>query len=409
VTLFNHHEIAKHYKEKYAQTSYPFHLTAPISTDINLSDWIKIPVNLDRINSKLLPFIIAISEIFRFEIGITQPEYRLSTDSILSLKVKQTTALHSQKTRTLIDDWHLLTGMQKQFWEGMGRAVFVKYLFQDNDFSINNALVDKNNYFVALDPDKCFWSVTSKYHYFRDIKVITNNNCPFPVTPFKTAAGRPLFIIKDKHSSFIGDLHKEDYDNLPLLRHQYPSDWFFLLSELKPYSKTLSNNMRFLNEKHFSTLKSLVTKLIKNVLLELHLDDEQDKHDALALVASQLQKLSEIGKQSEKFKHYLQQHGFQAMHAVIYEIHQFIKSTHHYHLDNSEIQTAIEESIYETVIDEYTQLLSHMNFTELSHEEKLQLKQYVRQIQNETSDARHIARDFYLSQKMTYHANSIRL
>jgi hypothetical protein len=386
--------IANHFKEKFSQTSYPFKHS---DKEFDSSEWIKIPFRTDRVNVKLQPFIIAISEIFRFEIGITQPEYRLADGYILSRKVKQENLSGSSQSRSLLDDWHVLTGNEKIFWEGMGRAVLVKYLFQENDFNIQNALIDKNNYFVAIDADKCFWKITEKYHYFRDVKILTYNNSPFPVTPFTAASGRPLFIVNNKKRSFIGDLHVTDYDNLPFLKHQYPSDWFFHLPQLKSYSSALTNDQRFLNEKHFAALKTLVTVFIKNILIELHIPDDKDKVDASSFVANQIEKFTQVCKQSMTFRDYLQKNGMAAMRAVLYEIHQFIGFNDYYRLGNSELQKEIEDVMCEQVIGEYSNLLKSFDLPGLTNGDESELK---------SVDSVNQVRDFYTGQLMEYHARN---
>lgn len=401
-------DIVHLYKNKFNQTHYPFKHPANPGGEFNMYEWVKIKIKLEKIHRNLLPFIIAINEIFRFELGNTQPECRLSDTHILSKKIEQDADVGQFRVKTLYAYWNQLVSDKNLYWEGIGRVVFCKYLYQDNDFNSYNALIDKNNYFIGLDAETCFWTVTEKYHYGpnykpSNVKVIAHNNSPFSVSTTTTSAGKPIYLIHDKTRDFVGDLHKEDYETLPAIKHFYPCNWFFLAPELRHYTNALANNPRFLNEKYFATLKSLVTTCMKQLLIDLHIEDEKDQRDAHQLISSQLLKLTEIGKQSAAFTQYVQSNRMTAMQVVLYEISRFFNDINAYVLADSTAQLQLQEYIYADAITQYENLLVKLN-APLMIEEKFALSQYAKAIHSNSIETSKIAHDFYKAQGMDYQA-----
>jgi hypothetical protein len=401
-------DIVNLYKNKFTQTSYPFRHPANPGIEFNMYEWVKIKIKSEKIHPNLLPFVIAINEIFRFELGSTQPECRLSDTHILSKKVEQDDEVGQFRVKTLYAYWNQLISNKDLYWEGIGRAVFCKYLYQDNDFNSYNALVDKNNYFIGLDTETCFWTVTEKYHYGpnhkpSNVKVLANNNSPFSVSTVSTAAGKPIYLIADKTRDFVGDLHKDDYKTLPKIKHFYPCNWFFLAPELKSFTNALANNPRFLNEKYFATLKSLVTTCMKQLLIDLHIQDAKDQQDANQLISSQLLKITEICKQSTEFMQYINVNRITAMQGVLYEINQFFNDISAYVLEDSAAQLRLQEYVYRDAIRQYETLLIKLNIPLIS-EEKFALAQYANAIHSHSIDAHKIAHDFYKAQGMNFHA-----
>lgn len=368
-------DIVNQYKNHYAESGYPFKQTG----DFVDNDWIRIKIKWESICPNLLPFIVTINEIFRFEIGNTQPECRLSDSYILSKRVKQDADVGEFQIRTLFYYWSKLVSNQCEFWEGLGRVVFCKYLYQDNDFNLYNGLVDINQYFVGIDVEKCFWPVLEKYHNppnhkSTDAKYVFDNNTPFTIKYAFTKSGKPIFLIPDKKRDFIGEIHKDDYESLPNLKYLYPTNWFFLSPDLQHYTKSLSSDIRFLNEKHFSALKALVTIDAKKFLIELHIDDEKDKHDAFDFVSIQLLKLTEICKQSSSFLNYLQCNRLSAMKVIINEIQQFFNNKAYNHTDTN-TQLSVQEFFYCEAIHQFKNLLANLHIP-MTPEEENELLMY---------------------------------
>lgn len=385
-------DILEQFQNEYKNNGYPFDHENYPDPNFDKFQWIKIPINLQSKNPNLLPFVIAISETLRFEIGFTQPQYMLSKEHILSRRIEQDEEVGQFRIRTLYAYWKRFLTDERLYWEGMGRVVLNKYIYQDNDFNLYNALIDKNNYFIAIDADKAFWSVTEKYHLFRDIKIQRYNNTPYIVTDFKTPDGRLAYQIPGKKRSYIGEMHAEDYDTLPLIKHYHPTDWFFLNPEIKKYSTELSQDQRFLNEKYFSTVKAIVTENIKHLLIDIHIAIKQDRKITHQFIKTQLQKLTKIAKQNDAFKKYLQQNKYNLMPAIIHETKNFLNDKN-YKISYFELHQSIIKTICDDIVLQYNKLLETFGHSQIQfHEVSLpDLKQ------------------FYKNQLMEHHAAQINL
>lgn len=403
-----HVDILALYQNKFKQTNYFFQETENAESEFNKYEWVKIKIKFDQIHQNLLSFVIAISEIFRFEIGYTQPEYRLSSKYILSKKVEQGNEVGQFRVRTLYHYWDKLISDKPIFWEGMGRVVFCKYLYQENDLNLYNVLVDKNDYFIGLDPETCFWSLIEKYHYGphykpTNTKVLVHNNTPFTAQRATTAAGKPIYLLQNKKRDFIGDMHNDDYEALPRIKHFYPSNWFFLSPELTSYTKLLSRDCRFLNEKHFSALKSLVTIDMKRLLIDLHIKDKKDQSDAFSFVSQQLKQLTKICGKSQAFMQYLQAHRVILMQVILYEINQFFKNISAYTLEDKKSQVSIQNYIYENSINQFSNLLLTWNCP-LTTSEINNLMAFREKLQYPSRELVEQVNCFYRSQLMHYQA-----
>lgn len=357
-------DIINLYQTRYAQSGYPFKHSENQGKDFVETEWLKIKLKPEKTQPELLPFIITINEIFRFEIGNTQPECRLAENHMLSKRIKQDNVEELQ-VRTLYYYYHQFVANQNLYWEGLGRVVFCRYFYHDNDFNLYNGLVDINNCFIAIDLEQCLWPLTEKYHHgpnkiINQPKFVLTNNTPFTVEFIFSQLGQPAYLIKGKTREFIGELHKDDYEILPRINHFYPTSWFLIMPEFDAYAKSLSRNIRFLNEKHFATLKLLVTMNVKKILINLHLQNENDKNDCIDFISAQLLKLTEICKQSEAFKNYLRANHETALKTIMVEISEFFNNKAYKFADES-LQQSILDIIYTDVNDQYQNLLIEMN------------------------------------------------
>lgn len=379
-TELTYADIVALYKHKFTQNAYPFKHADNPNSDFNLYEWVKIKLKLDKIHCNLLPFIIAINEIFRFEIGNTQPECRLSDTHILSKKVEQDDDVGQFRVKTLYAYWDTLIHNKNIFWEGIGRVVFCKYLYQENDFNIYNALLNKNNYFIGIDPETCFWSITEKYHYGThykpsNVKVLAYK--PATIATYTTVAptGNHIYLIPNKTRDFIGELHLEDYETLPNIKYFYPANWFFLTPELKYYTRALAKNKGFLNEKYFATLKAIVTICMKQLLIDLHIEDKNDNEAAQKFITSQLFKLTEIIQYSAQFMQYLQMNKILAMQTILDEMQRYFTEIKAYTLEDTAMQLRLQKYFYHDAIQQYEALLVKLNMP-LLNEEKIALSEY---------------------------------
>lgn len=388
--MLSYMEIVEQYQKHYLVNGYPFDHEKNPDPNFEKHKWVKIPINYQNKSPSLFPFIIAISEILRFEIGFTQPQYMLSKTHILSQRVEQDDEVGEFRIRTLYSYWKRFLTEERLYWEGMGRVVLIKYIFQDNDFNLYNALVDKNNYFIAIDSDKSFWSVLEKYHICRDIKIQRYNNTPYTVTDFKTPNGQMAYQIMGKKKLYIGDMHAEDYATLPLIKHYHPTDWFFLHPGLKKYSTDLSLDQRFLNEKHFATVKALVTELIKHLLIDLHIPIKQDRKLSHQFIKAQLQKVLKIAKQTEAFKQYLLQNKDKLLGVILYEAKQFLEDKN-YQIGDENLKKQVHNIFHDDIIREYNKLLQNFGEDEIAYQ--------VMPLHN--------IKEFYKKQLMQHHADKI--
>ncbi|VVC75497.1 hypothetical protein AQUSIP_07870 [Aquicella siphonis] len=410
--LTEQQDLFRQFQEGFGCKTYPFRQVKNKAGRFDTSDWIKIKIKHDQTHPNLLAFIIAVNEIFRFEIGHTQPEICMSETHLYSRRVPQDDSVGEYQIRTLYHDWNKMISENNLFWEGMGRVVFNKYLYQDNDFNIYNVVIDKNQYFVGLDPETCFWPIVEKYHRGKknkpsDVKVIVYNNTPFPARMSMTSSGRPVYVIQDKRRAFIGQLHEEDYHALPELKHHYPTHWFFHTPELRSYTRALASDLRFNNEKHFSALKAIITACIKRWLLGLHIRNSQDRQDAIKYVSSQIRILTDICVKSNAFTQYIKDHRLTAVQTIVYEISRFIKQDDIYVLDDAGFQADFQNSLYQMVVFSYAQLLERLN-DPLTPCETDKLHDICAGMDRNRKEMMTGIQHFYQSQLMTYHALRIK-
>lgn len=407
ITPITHADIIHLYKTEYAKSTYPF-IQDTTSRDYHASEWVKIKLKPHN-HPNLQNFVIAINEIFRYEIGSTQPEYRFSETRLLSKRVYQSDDVDPHQIRTLYYYWKEFITNPHLYWEGMGRVIFSKYIYQENDFNLYSAIIDKNNYFIGLDTEASLWPITEKYHFrpnnkFSDAKILINNNSSYPTYKTSTPNGKTFYVISGKKRNFIGELHHEDYENLPRLNHLHPSNWFLLSPELKMYAKSLSRNKRFVSEKYFSTLKFLITDCMKQLLIDLHLPDENDRRDARDLISTQIQKLTTICKHSTAFMSYLQKNYLPAIQVILYETKLFLQHNKAYVLKDKELQLQIHDYIYKCIIQQAETVIQTLNHP-LTADELSVLTDFSNKLLGDSMETSRLAHEFYQSQGMDYHAN----
>lgn len=343
MTINSYQEIANQFKSHFATNGYPFHFEHFPPEKFVKPDWIRIPINFKHYNAKLLPFIIASNELFRFQLAGNYPENLLNDGFIMSRRVMQDDEVGEFRVRTLHYYRNAMLGENPPIWHGMGRGIFLKYFYQDNDFNVNNAIVDKDDNFIVVDHDQCLWPVVEKYHYYKDFKVLTVNNYPGHVKQVKSLSGEPLYLIPDKKKNFIGKMHVKDYDVLPLLNHQFPTCWFLQEADYQGYARKLAENKMFNAEKHFATLKIFVTLNIQKLLLNLHTDNKIDLANACQFLEDQHAKLKTVCQQSVPYQQYLINSGADACAAIKQEINAFFRAYHYYYLPDQALMDRMVE------------------------------------------------------------------
>lgn len=345
MTVYNYQEIAAHYKSHFSTNGYPFYLKNFPEGKFIKTDWIRIPINFKHYNSKLLPFIIANNELFRLQISGNYPENILTDGFIMARRVLQDDEVGEFRIRTLHYYRNAMLGENPPIWQGMGRGIFLKYFYQDNDFNVNNAVIDKDEKFVVVDHDQCLWPVVEKYHYYKDFKVLTVNNYPGHVKQVKSLSGELLYLIPDKKKNFIGKMHVKDYDALPLLNHQFPTSWFLQEPECQGYAKKIAEDKTFNAEKHFAALKVFITLNIQKLLLNMHIDNKIDLTNAGQFIDEQHAKLKSVCQQSLHYQQYLLNEGDAAFVTIKQEIDSFFRTYHYYSLADQALMNDIIESM----------------------------------------------------------------
>lgn len=343
MTINNYQEIAAHYKSQFTANGYPFHLKHYPADKFVKTDWIRIPINFKHHNSKLLPFIIANNELFRLQIAGNYPENLLTDGFIMARRVLQDEEVGEFRIRTLHYYRSAMLGENPPIWQGMGRGIFLKYFYQDNDFNVNNAVVDKDEKFIVVDHDQCLWPVVEKYHYYKDFKVLTVNNYPGHVKQVKSLNGEMLYLIPDKKKNYIGKMHVKDYDVLPLLNQQFPTCWFLQEADYQGYAKKVAEDKAFNAEKHFATLKVFVTLNMQKLLLNLHIDSKNDLTNACQFLDEQHAKLKTVCQQSIPYQQYLLRAGDAAFAEIKQEIDTFFRAHHYYSLTDHSLMNDIIE------------------------------------------------------------------
>lgn len=407
----NQEDLFRQYTERFYRKPYPFRQIKNQAQYFDTSEWIKVKLKKEMIQPNLLAFMIAVNEIFRFEIGASQPEVCLSDTHRLARRVQQDDSVDKYQVRTLYYYWKNMIAGDCTIWEGMGRVVFNKFLYQENDFNLYNAVVDKHDYFVGLDHNASFWPIVAKYHQGKkskpdNIKVLVHNNSPFKTISALNAVNEPIYLIREKKRDFIGTLNGDDYESLPRLKHQYPTQWYFHSPELKDYCDRISHNQRFSDEKHFSAFKAIITIDIKRWILGLHIRHINDRQDANRYVTSQITTLTEICLNSPGFIHYLKTWRTATVLAVIYEISVFFNQQAIYRLDDAAFQNRFQIGVYQTVLCRCMHLFNQLQIP-LSQAEQSQLIKQFTLLNDFQGQPMESVLHFYQAQSMNYQADKL--
>lgn len=345
MNITSYQEITSLYKKQFEIKGYPFHFKHFPADKYIKSDWIRIPINLKHYQEKFLPFIIASNELFRFQLVNDYPVNILSDGYILARRIQQEEDVGEFRIRTLFYYRQAMQSDTPPIWRGMGRGIFLKYFYQDNDFNITNAIIDKEGNFIVIDHDQSLWPVVEKYHHYNELKVLTVNNYPGPVKTVRSRSGELLYVIPDKKRGFMGKMHVRDYEQLPKLTHQHPSSWFLIEPDFQNYARILSSNAEFSREKHLAALKIHVTAQVQKLLVSLHLNSPLDIHAAHTFLDNQQARLITVFQQSPSYQQFIMNEGDSAIALIEQEIHQFFSNSHYYKLDDEVTERSVQSFI----------------------------------------------------------------
>jgi len=390
------HHVATLCNKKYKSSS---------SQQRNVANWVNIKNNylIPETKENIYKIIVAAGEIYQFEIGDTQPKYRIMNNdkqlTLLSKEIKQGREFYDYYAEDIYPHLHYSYLQSSDFSEGMGRVALTRYIYLADDFHFGNAYIDGNNNFVGIDFDSSFWPVTQKYHHssspYKQVGYIPSSH--YTTTP---SPHNPNFLKVDSQlADYMGIMHVEDYDNFPILKYHLPTNWEFMNPAVTTYAARLAKDERFLNEKHLTALKALITPLVKELLIHIHCKDE-DKKPMMDMVNERLTGLADILKESAVFLEYFKKHRSSFVYIIFYEMNHFLKTNKHYHLKNPSEQNALWKLLTENTIQEFKKLLTKFSCVELSNAGEIELNQQAIKVRDNVIDSHNHAGFFYHNQKM---------
>lgn len=405
--------------------------TANSTRDIN--EWIRISTTriFPQYTNRANWLYMVAGEIYRFEIGDTQPKYRIvqhpnRLTEIITKKIPQATEffeyffekIHPDLTKDQKTDSIVYKG--NIFFEGIARCELAKWLYLENDGSSGNSLLNAQQYFVAIDFAQSFWPIAAKFYVHQSSEKITD----YPVTREDLEVKRiettdnhpPHYQIKGKTYEYIGELHPLDYKNLPVIQYLVPKSSDFMGDDITPYAQKLAQTQQFNNERHFAAFKALTTTFIKKYIVEYHYREQADKqHDRCALhaiLSKQFEAFTNICKQSDEFKEYIQNNYFSAAKATIYEVRQFFDENKHYFPKDTTLWLSLWKSIAKDLLQETHEFLSSILTNKepggLTREEMRELTQFAEQCQTSPESILPEVADFYADQLMRFHEKNCR-
>jgi hypothetical protein len=384
------------------------------SQDRNESNWltIKTPMILPEFLPRSIALSVVAGEFYRFDIGNTQPKYRSLVEEETALLTKMIRESEfadffeylSSRVSSFSNETNLT---MNRFLEGMGRVILTKWLYAEDDAHFGNFLVNKDNYLIGIDNNKCFYPVTHKFHMqLREVKALTVDidNPSIKLKPI-CHLGKNLYIVEGLSSSDMGEMHQEDYNNLPVTRHHLAYNWQFITPQVKLfYSKNLAQDKRFLNEKYFTTFKILTTAFVKDLLVDIHAQD-QDRQETKNFVSGRIKKLAIIASNSDGIHSYLFENGIVILNVIIYEMNDFFNDNKHYQAESEQEQQVLWEFFYKQVIQEFSKLMVDLSFIGLTEQQQKSVELYANNIKKNGQAEIKLVHAFYKAQLMNYHAN----
>lgn len=363
------------------------------------------PDKVDRQNAT----IVLMGEIYRFEIGVTQPKYRIVKNNDRSFPITEIVEGYQSFFDYACQNLTKTTYANNQYLHGLGRVSFNKWLYLENDYQFKNMCLNKDNYFVGIDHDRSLAPLVLKFKtaYETDhLKKYLFRNYDSSVKHLSREKKDKLtWLIKDKNMTDMGDIHLDDYQYFPLITHYLATNWQFEAAQ--NYSKFLCAHPTFLNEKHFSALKSTVTQFIKRELIQLHIAHEQDQKEITELVTNRMAEMQNILTKSTDFIRYFIENGMDALHLILYEVQQFLMENKHYRYTEPDHQNTQWKKITENIIQEYNALHQLITGFELEEHQKETLLTAAEGIAKQDKQVLERVNTAYSKQGMQYDAERI--
>lgn len=322
----------------------------------------------DRLNH----IIVAVGELFRLLDG-TLPKYRimeLENETLPISKEIENATLYRNISNT-------------EYMEGMGRNLMGEIFYYQHDLHEGNCFVDENDYFKVIDHDRCFAPITllmqDLWPETIDQDVVQQN------------IERRMPLTLEDYENFPR-ITTDDYKGLSEGSNYTPNKW--PIDDSDAYE--IAENEAFLNEKHFASIKLLVTKPLQNLILNHQIKHAEDAKRLIELLEKRISQLTMICKESEVLHEYLQTHRTNILQTLIYEINEFVKTNKHY-------KNIIPDDVLDNVIDSFNNVLTQIEEKPLSTDEIEAAKTFTKNIDSATNKRQ--VKEFYLQQKMYRYAN----
>jgi len=382
------------------------------------NEWIRItntliqPAYAERENK----LMVLAGEIYRFEIGNTQPKYRVfkhpsGPTEIISKKLPECTEFYTYSDKNIYPNIDFTANVYhgNDFFEGMGRVIFAKYIYLENDFNSGNDYLTQQNgqqYYVGIDHDQSFHPLSIDFHVNKN----SNKELGYPADRNDTKYVKikipgyvaEYYLVTGKQKEYIGEFDVADYDNLPFIKYYVPKNWYFMGKAEKPYFTKLGKTKLFNNEKHFSAFKMLVTPFMKTFLTEFHITHEGDKKVIHKILADRLKDLNQICEKSIDFQNYINQHYFAATKAIIYEMRLFFEDNRHYLPKDKSVWKTIWKSLSAELLKHVEALLNQLNI-HLIVEQQQELSVFAEHCETNPAAVIPVVAQFYEQQLMDFH------
>lgn len=327
------------------------------------NQWYEITNELtqEKHRTKVNQVIVATGELIRL-LDPYQTKYRIYQDDKQEFPISQ-----GIKGRQFYQRLYERNGTI--YYEGMGRGFVAKLFVMDPDLHYKNILIDGDYYFHIIDHDRCFPAVTMPLHIKSDEK----------------------FSISQSQA---------DYDSLPHLRGEFGKRAPFELNSSEYVSsniaRELSTHPDLLNEKHFATLKIVLTEHLQSMVLNHHDDKSDTMREVKIIHAAQIQQFMKFAKNSPAFRDYVKKHRIEALYAILHEVNHFLRTNKHYiqAFGKSVEQLLQEESA--AILEKYSRMLQELGEEPLSRMEQADTQNFVNGI--ELREAIKTVKMFYLQQ-----------
>lgn len=336
------------------------------SDEYTTTDWYKInsSIVVPTCANRLYRVIILAGEIFRLVDINDSPKYRVFSEEKLPMLLSKGITNPVEYFTYLIENGHNL------IYEGMGRQFFIKYFLVENDNHNGNWYISvsnkqQNHYFYAIDHGQCFAPWVLQFY-----------TCLIP-PPSAT------------------HLTARDYDSFPITQDYIPKTNIVWYNGLIDFRKIFANQL-FINEKHFTALKLLITDKMQQTFVDIHITDENDKTFLKEWLFNRASELNDACKESEAFKQYLHTYRMTLLCVMINEVNEFFNANRHYeHLNINRTDTLMH------VIKRFREILNDMKEDALNKTEIDFLNQYLNMIRSGNIDAIKVAQKFYTEQHMS--------